>query len=172
MKNIRIDRKNEFEIKMPTFIQIGDPLYFEKHGENFELVYSRRFRGKKEWFGKLIVTESVNLNFSREFGREIPMVDFRATFAPTKEYLGTYEDNLYYKGQKVVTTQIGVDTAHYIIETNSGCVEIGTGSDGFMGEVNEFFRGPKLEGIIIHLTGLDVNSFERFRDKIKYVFGL
>ena len=100
------------------------------------------------------------------------MVDFRAIFAPTKEYLGTYEDNLYYKGQKVVTTQIGVDTARYIIETNSGCVEIGTGSDGFMGEVNEFFRGPKLEGIIIHLTGLDVNSFERFRDKIKYVFGL
>lgn len=47
MKNIRIDRKDEFEIKTPTFIQIGDPSYFEEHGENFELVYSRRFRGKK-----------------------------------------------------------------------------------------------------------------------------
>lgn len=100
MANIRVDREGVFEIKMPTILNIGDPVYFDKYGEDFKYVYSRKFRGKKDWIGKLIITESTNLDLSKEFGREISSVDFKAIFAPTEEHIKTYEDNCYYKSLK------------------------------------------------------------------------
>lgn len=105
------------------------------------------------------------------FGKELPATNFISIFAPTKKLLEIYENNLHYKDQKIVTTQIGVDTARYLISTNKRCIEINTGCDGIMGEVMEIYKGSKLEGVIISLTGLDVNTFEDFKDDIKYVFG-
>ena len=46
MANIRIDREEVFEIKMPTILNIGDPVCFDKYGKDFKYVYSRKFRCK------------------------------------------------------------------------------------------------------------------------------
>lgn len=47
MDKIRVNKKEKFEIKIPTLLQVGDPMYFERYGESFEYVYSKRFGEKK-----------------------------------------------------------------------------------------------------------------------------
>lgn len=172
MEDIRIDKKETMAIKMPTQIRIGDPDYFEEHGDDFKYVYSKTFRGRKDWVGKLIITEEVDVDYAKETGRDFVTVIFKAIFAPDETFLKVYEDGNYYTRQKSKVTEIGVDCARYLIEINDKTyVEIDTGSDGLMGTVVEHYTGGKLEGIVIDLTGLDVNDFERFSQEIKYVFG-
>ena len=169
-ENIRIDRKENFDVPMFNKIVIGDPLYFEE-GEGLQYTYAKNFRGKNDWVGDLEVVEEVNLDFAKEFGRESSYVSVLAHFAPNEEYLETYKNGQYYKGQKTKAIEIGVDTARYLVEINDRYLEIYTGSDGLMGLITEYYRGNKLEGITISLTGTDVNEFDRFRDEMKYVFG-
>lgn len=158
---MKVLQKESFDINMPKKIIIGDPVYFEQE-VGLKFVYSKQFRGRDSWVGKLVVKEEVDDGFQ--------MVNFFVAFAPNKDMLETYLEGKYYKGQKVATTEIGVDTARYLMEIDDNYIEVGTGSDGYMGVVIEFNKGSKLEGITIDLTGLDVNEFERFKDELKYVF--
>lgn len=169
-ENVKIHKKEVHSISMPTMLKIGDPMYFESYGDDFKYVYSKNFRGRKKWLGELIVLEKEDLDFKKETGFDFKEVSFKVIFAPSQEYLTTFREGLFYKGQKEVVTEIGVDTAEYIIETNSGYIDIGTGSDGLMGVVIEFYKGSKLEGIVIDLTAMDVNIFERIKDELLYVF--
>lgn len=142
----------ESEITMPTTIVIGDPSYFGSYDKG---TYNKRFRGKNSWLGSLTIEES-EITFSETHDGELDGHMFISTkvviyFAPDEKHLDLYKRLKMYSRQKTKSTEIGVDTARYIIETSNADSEFYTAADGGFGEVLEYYTGSKLEGIRIEL---------------------
>lgn len=166
MEKENITKQEEFDISMPTSIVIGDPSYFEQNiGQH--LTYVKRFRGRNDWLGKLFIREK-----KYEFEWEtFYNIEAHIILAPDKTFLELYSNNQHYTRQKIKEHELGVDTAEYIVEINNeNFINIDTGSDGYIGQVNEFYTGSKLEGITIDLIGLGMKDFELFKQEFKYVF--
>ena len=162
-------------IPMPKTISIGDPLYFEQYKDQpqrlAQLVYQGSFR-RPSWKAavKLVQTEE-----TYEFGGEeksYPLYSLIVACAPNDEFLNTYLQEEYFSGQRVKSTEIGVDSAKYAIEINEYGIIVNTGSDGGFGAVNEFYRGQKLEGILIVLSLGDLYDFEDHQKDLEYVFNV
>lgn len=169
-RNIEVKREEVFDTKMVKNIKVGDPMYFEQQ-TGLDLTYSKRFR-RPGWFGRMKIIEQEEVFSFRGEDRTFTETIAKIFFAPNEEILSTYLNNKVYVDQKVKETSIGVDTARYIVEVQDRLIEVGTGSDGFMGTVWEIYMKSKLEGVMIELSGLDMNDFERFRDEFKYISGV
>lgn len=166
MENIKILRKESFDIEMPRKVRIGDPMYFEEYRDYFQYVYSKTFKSEENWLGKLILVEE-EVKYENW---TIKDVNFHVALAPSKKLLDVYKVGAHYSKQKVVATEIGVDTACYLVEIDNRSITVNTGSDGLMGCVFEYYRGEELEGVFMDLSGLDINEFDKFANELKYVF--
>lgn len=165
----KVVKEKVLEIEMPTSITIGDDMYFDEPNAK-DLVYHKSYRGRSSWLGQMKVTKEVHRY--KDIDGEIESVIVDVILAPDQTFLDLYIGNSRYTRQRQVETDIGVDSAGYIVEINkSRYIEIDTGSDGLMGSVTEMYTKGKLEGILISLTGLDMNSYEDFLSDMKYVWG-
>lgn len=169
----KILKEIQTTIPMPRTMTIGDPSYFEEFKNDpkrlAELVYQRGFK-RPSWKAavKLVQTEE-----SFDLGGEphaYPLYSLLVACAPTDEYLETYLNEEYYRGQTPKTTEIGVDTAKYILEINEVGIIVRTGSDGGFGGVTEFYRGKKLEGVLVALSLGDLQEFEEWQRELEYLF--
>lgn len=165
-----IQQTLEGTISMPKTIIIGDPLYFENYPERTDLVYSRNFRGKKEWLGYISLKEIEEEYEIDNKTYKYTTFRFNAIFAPDKEKLELYKRGNCFKTQTYKITEIGVDTAEYLIQINNVSDTIKTQGDGYWGNVVEFYKYSKLEGISIDMTLPDYFSFEEAKKEIEYLF--
>ena len=168
MEKIKVKRELKSKVKMPTTIIVGDPLYFEEYPDRKDLVYNKEFRGKKDWVGivTLSETETEYKNITIE-GTSLKVV-----YAPNEEFAKVYLDDMKYKSQKIKNTQIGVDSARYSIQIDDKYHEINTGGDGYWGDISEFYRGDKLDGIMLDMELGDTSSFNDYKEIIEYLFNI
>ena len=167
---VEIKKSIEGTVKMPTTIEIGDPMYFEECPERKDLVYSKNFRGKKEWLGYIkLVEEYEDYEFE---GSIIPITSFNFTviFAPDRDRLEIYKSNQRLHIQKTKSTLIGVDTARYYIQIGNVSDTIDTMCDGPWGEVTEVYTKGKLEGIIVDMGLPNHMSFKGCIEELEYLF--
>lgn len=168
MEKIKVKRELKSKVEMPTTIIVGDPIYFEEYPNRKDLVYDKGFRGKKDWVG--IVTLSETETEYKDM--IIEGSSLKVVYAPNEEFARVYLDDMKYKSQNIKNTQIGVDSARYLIQIDDKCHEINTGGDGYWGDISEFYRGDKLEGIMIDMELGDIYSFNDHREIIEYLFNI
>lgn len=142
-------KTEQFNIEMPTKVRISDPMYIEEGTKH--MIFSKRYttQAKNNWVAHLEIlhtSEVVNI-----CGEDMDCDSYKSvvTLAPNKQMLDTYRKDKYYRGQKVKEFTIGVDTAEYMYETNLDTHYIRTGADGYWGQVWEYRRDTKLEGVQI-----------------------
>ena len=160
-------------INMPKKLYVGDPLYFEEY-ENYpselkRLTYANNFK-RPDWVGSITLTETEHRCTYKGQELSYTSIGFFACFAPNEEFLETYEQNQCYKHQKNKQTEIGVDTARYILGVDNRDEVIRTGADGFWGSVCELKNGNKLEGLCVDLGLGDLHSFKEAKQLISYLF--
>lgn len=169
-------RKESFNVVMPKKIKIGDPYYFEQFQEDKQklnkLTYNATFRGKEKWVGKMHVIEEKLVDDSMGISSTFNAVRFICVFAEDEKLADLLLENKIYKGQKVSSIAIGVDTAEYEVAIDDRYLEFHTGADGYWGDVYEIYNGSKKVGITIALNLPDLSSFEENLSKLKYLFAL
>ena len=162
-------------IGMVKNIKIGDPMYFEEFKNSpllDTLVYDRRFRGKGDWVGFVSIKEFED-SFDAEYGPvTLSYIDIELSFAPNEELLNIYKRGLHYSYQKVKPQQIGVDTASYTISINDITSLIRTGTDGYLGDIFEYYNKNKLEGIYISLGTGDCEDFSSIKEMVETLFNI
>ena len=86
--------------------------------------------------------------------------------------LSIIKDNMHYSNQTLTQTEIGVDSASYLLYVDDRGDTVKTGGDGFWGHVIEYKRDSKLEAVSIELGLPDYlgNDFEDHKRFIEYVF--
>lgn len=127
--------KQTYEIKTPTQLVFGDPMYFEQ------------FQGKR--LEELVVNLSPPKNFAAKVVLdEFPLEDypeFKARtmsifLAPAAE-IDTYLKDMMYGNQVETVRPLGVDTAQYYLQVDDRGDTFHTGGDGCWGEYREYSRG-------------------------------
>lgn len=170
MNKEKVINSKKIKVNMPKAIKIGDPFYFESYNDDKnklnKLTYSRGFRGKDLWIGEIII-EHKEITYE---DMKFEDVVYKMIFAPSKEYLETYEEGCKYSTQKVKAIELGVDTAGYYIQVNKNSEIICTGSDGYFGDVYEIYRGTKIEGLIIEMRVGDYISCSELENTLRYLF--
>lgn len=169
----KILNKAEGAISMPKKIRIGDPMYF-RSGSGLEYTYSKVFRGKSNWACSIEVVESLVTCPPNQFLKETFQYKdmcFKIYLAYDEKMLSLLKEGKRYTRQKEKVTELGVDSASYILDINDNYELIRTGGDGSIGYVCEYFTKTKLEGIIIEATlprhdGFDYIYTKRFFEKI------
>lgn len=77
---------------------------------------------------------------------------FTVILSYDESMLDLIRNNKKYARQSVKNTELGVDTAKYVLEINSLGDEIKTGGDGCIGLVREYYTKSKLEAIEIDVS--------------------
>lgn len=161
-EQVKVLKKAEGRMSMPKKITIGDPMYFED-GVGLQYTYSKSFRGKSDWKCALEVSENLITCQPDEFfkeGLKYTDVSFKIYLAYDEKMLSLLRANKMYTRQKEKTTELGVDSASYIISVNNDEELIKTGGDGCIGGVSEYFTKNKLEGVIIEATLSDYTGYD------------
>lgn len=156
-------KKEQYETSLPSMIKIGDPTYF---GEYDKLTYNRRFKGKKDWLGVVVLEKNKEIYTDMEF----ETLSLKIYFAQNEQHLNVYLEGKYFSKQKIKITEIGVDTAEYLLETTHCYELVNTMADGYWGNVIELKNGSKLEGIMIDL-GIPDETYS-FEDILKILQNL
>lgn len=173
-KNVeKILNEVKAEVKMPSKMYIGDPMYFDHYADNKtrlnQLTYIKGFRGKSSWLGSVKLTETEE---SYEFGGKThyyTSINFMICFAPNQKLLNIYEGNMKFNYQKEKSVEIGVDSATYVFGFNKNEIEVRTMSDGGFGLVTEFYNSSKLEGVMIQLNTGEHGTFEQIKKELEYL---
>lgn len=161
-------------VNMPNSITIGDPSYFDDEYA-IKYTYNKRFRGKSNWKCYLELLEDNVVYLPDDYCKEeMEMEDryIKMYLAYDEKMLDLLKEGKMYSRQKIKTTEIGVDTASYILEINGEGDCVKTGGDGCWGSVVEYYTGTKLEAIKIEL-GLPSDygkSFEEHKTFIESIF--
>jgi len=159
------------EVKMPTKMYIGDPMYFDHYADNKtrlnQLTYVKGFRGKSSWLGSVKVTEVESSYEIAGKTHSYSEVYFMICFAPNQKLLNLYEENMKFNYQKEKSVEIGVDSATYVFGFNKNEMEVRTMSDGGFGMVSEFYNCSKLEGIVIELNTGEHGTFEEIKQELE-----
>lgn len=160
-------------IKMPKKIYVGDPMYFEEFDEDElkRLTYSKSFRGKSNWVGCITITESEDSFESGGKTVTFKDSDYTICLAPNNPLLEVYKEGNILKSHRKKQLDIGVDTACYVIGIDDRELIIDTMSDGFIGDVFELYKGSKLDGIIINLSGAEYDISD-LKEKLGYLFNV
>lgn len=161
-EQVKVLKKAEGRMPMVKKIKIGDPMYFEEGGTGLKYTYSKSFRQKDNWKCVLEVSENLITCPPDEYfkeGLEYKDISFKAYLAYDEKMLSLLRENKMYTRQKEKSTQLGVDSASYIISVNNNEVLIRTGADGWIGGVAEYFTKSKLEGVIIETTLSDYTGY-------------
>ena len=160
-EQVKVLKKAEGRMPMVKNIKIGDPMYFED-GIGLNYTYSKSFRGKSDWKCALEVSENLITCPPDEYfkeGLEYTDISFKVYLAYDDKMLSLLRGKKKYTRQKEKVTELGVDTASYIISVNGDEVPIKTGADGWIGGVSEYFTNSKLEGVIIEATLSDYTGY-------------
>ncbi len=161
-------RQEEFRVDCPRKIVVGDPLYFEEYsGERM-----RRLKAyyAPPWYFEagVILTEAEFADFPGE------KVCGLSIYMAPKETIETYASGMMYEGQEILTKEIGVDTARYMMVVDGQSDTIHTGGDGYWGRCEEFIRKignvRYRDAIAIHLTMPEFESYESVKQRMKYFF--
>lgn len=161
-------------INMPNSITIGDPSYFDDE-HAIKYTYNKRFRGKSQWICFLeLLEDNVVYPPDKYCNEEMEIEDryIKVYLAYDEKMLNLLKEGKQYSRQKIKTTEIGVDTAEYILDINGNGDNVKTGGDGCWGSVDEYYTGTKLEAITIEL-GLPSDygkSFEEHKTFIESIF--
>lgn len=159
-------------VTMPKKLYLGDPMYFERYegAELKRLTYSKLFRGKSAWLGTVKVTQKED-SFEMN-GEDVKFTDIEITIclAPNQELLELYNGGRRLSTHKQKSLDIGLDSARYVLGVNDNEVEICTQSDGFFGEVHEFYQGSRIDGIIISLSTGEYDDMDRVKSDLEYLF--
>ena len=160
-EQVKVLKKAEGVISMPKKITIGDPMYFED-GKGLEYTYSKAFRGKSDWACAIEIADNFITCPPNEFFKETLEyndVSFKIYLAYDEKMLSLLKEGKRYTRQKEKVTELGVDSASYIINVNGVEELIRTGGDGSIGYVCEYFTKSKLEGVIIEATLSDYTGY-------------
>ncbi|WP_368263222.1 hypothetical protein [Clostridium disporicum] len=161
------------EVKMPTKIYIGDPMYFEHYADNKtrlnQLTYNKGYRGKSSWVGSVKLTEVEDSFEMAGKTHYYTSVYFMICFAPNQKLLSLYEENMKFNYQKEKDVEIGVDSATYVFGFNKNEMEVRTMSDGGFGLVSEYYNDSKLEGVVIQLNTGEHGTFEDIKKELEYL---
>lgn len=173
-EKITLVKKAQAEIGMIKKIRIGDPMYFED-GDAITHTYTRSFRGKSNWVAKLEIVENKvtcppDQYIKEEF--EFEDISFRLYLAYDKTMLNLIENNKLYSTQKEKVTELGVDSASYILDVNNVDVVIYTGADGSIGYVCEYYTKNKLDAVAMEITmpAISDDDFERNKKTLEALF--
>ena len=174
-EQVKVLKKAEGRIPMMKKIKIGDPMYFEEGGNGLKYTYSKSFRQKGDWKCALEVLENLIICPPDEFfkeGLKYKDISFKAYLAYDEKMLSLLKENKIYTRQKEKVTELGVDTASYIISVNNEEELIKTGGDGWIGQVIEYYTKTKLEGIVIEATLSDYTgyTFESAKKLFQWLF--
>lgn len=173
MSSEKLLTKDYVKVNMPKKLYVGDPLYFEEFENNpaelKRLTYANTFK-RPDWVGSITLTEKEYASAFEDKDFSYTSIEFFACFAPNEEFLKTYEENQCYKHQKIKQTEIGVDSARYVLGVNDREEVVKTGADGYWGGVFEIKSGNKLEGLCISLGMGDLYSVEEAKKSLNYLF--
>lgn len=161
-------RQEEFKVDCPRKIVVGDPLYFEEYsGERLRRL-TAYYAPPRYFEARVILTEAEFADFPEE------KVCGLSIYMAPKETIETYASGMMYEGQEILTKEIGVDTARYMMVVDGQSDTIHTGGDGYWGCCEEFIRkignARYRDAIAIHLTMPEFESYESVRQRMKYFF--
>lgn len=164
----KVLRQEEFRVDCPRKIVVGDPLYFEEYsGERLRRLTAYY---APPWYfeARVILTEAEFADFPGE------KVCGLSIYMAPKETIETYASGMMYEGQEILTKEIGVDTARYMMVVDGQSDTIHTGGDGYWGRCEEFIRkignARYRDAIAIHLTMPEFESYESVKQRMKYFF--
>lgn len=153
-EKITLLRKAEGSMAMPKKIKIGDPMYFEE-GNGLQYTYNKSYRGKADWHCSLEIVEN-SISYMSDIPGEgetsFNDISFTAYMAYDEKMLSLIKQNKLYSTQKEKVTQLGVDTASYILDINNFDVTIRTGGDGMIGYVCEYYTKTRLDAVVVEVT--------------------
>lgn len=152
-------------VKMVKTLNMGDPIYIDDPKVQ-HICYKKNFR-RPDWIGKATTKKTFH---KYDEGFEYTSVDYVLVFAPNELLLDTYSRARKLSNQTTKSYVMGVDTAEYILETDTGYMNVRTGSDGAMADILEIYNGNKLEGIIVEMTADEYTTVEHNHRKLMSVF--
>lgn len=144
-EEVNVNWKEVYDIETPKTLIIGDPSYFE---EMEDPKVSERVKNNMKKLtlikGNIPKTHKARLIFSEleceGFKPDEPFLVHEAKIVICNaKYLDTYCNNEYYPSQVVEDTDLGVDTAEYIVSIRyhngeNKYYNVHTGSDGYIGQ--------------------------------------
>ena len=152
------------DIKMVKTLNMGDPIYID-NPEVQHICYKKNFR-RPDWVGQITTKE-----LAHEYeGMKYNSTDYVIILAADEMLLELFAMGRRYKYHSVKSYVMGVDTAEYIIETDTNFATISTGSDGVMGDILEFYKGNKLEGVVVELTADQYRGIKENHNILKLLF--
>lgn len=153
-EKITVLRKAEGRMPMIKKIKIGDPLYFER-GTGLNHTYYKTFRGKNDWETFIEVCENeIECTVDDDSTETMKFKDLSIKLYLTydKKMMQLIKANKLYNRQKTKVTELGVDTASYILGANNDEVIIRTGGDGSIGYACEYFTRTRMEALVVEVT--------------------
>lgn len=172
-EKITVLRKAEGNIPMLKRIKIGDPLYFEK-GTGLNHTYYKTFRSKNDWESFIEVCENeieCTIDDNSNETMKFKDLSIKLYLAYDKKMIQLIKANKLYTRQRTKVTELGVDTASYILGVNNEEVIIKTGGDGSIGYVCEYFTKTRMDALVIEVT-LPCEDDRDFNDNKRLVESL
>lgn len=167
-------KKAESKIEMIKRIIIGDPSYFDD-AQGLKHTYTKSFRGKSDWVGKLELIKNKTICPIGEYNKEeleFEDIAFKLYLAYDEKMLSLLLENKFYSTQKEKLTELGVDTASYLLQVDKKEDIIKIGGDGSIGYVCEYYTKNKLDAVVMEVTmpTIDGDDFNRNKKTLEWFF--
>lgn len=164
----KVLRREIYKVKTPKKILIGDPLYFEEYtGEKLKCLVAA-YMPPDFFSARVVLTEIELMGFSKE---TVCAMDIHLAQEPLVDI---YAKGMMCQEDEIISKDIGVDTAEYIMEVDGRQDIVYTGSDGYWGVCEEFSYKENTErlvrGVSIRMSMPEFDSYDDVKRRVKYLF--
>lgn len=169
---VTLIKKDVFDIKGTTKLQIGDPWYFEQmdRGSKNEFLKKLTFNGNisRAPVGKMQIALN-KVEYESEYGNgEFNSINVKVVQSSWPSELDLYMSGQYYKNQLKADYQLGCDTARFYMKTKFADDLFHTGGDGYYGDL---YQMKQYHGMILNLNfDTDMFDYEEVVDRMLKLF--